>query len=863
MRILCFLLAQLICLSLIAQTPSLENSITIQADDMSVREILKEITLQTGVDFSFNSKLVDTENRIAFSVENASLKETLDALSDALELSYQLLGSQVVFTQPKVRKPPKKKYITLSGFISDEATGESMIGATIAVKGTPYGTFSNEFGYYALSLPPGSHEIFWSHVGYERGMAKISLSQNQQKNLSLTPKSYDLPAVVIGPPLDDILNKKQLGEMELSPEDLNRLPEFAGEAGLVNGLQSLPGIKTHSDGSAYFYTRGGERDQNIIFIDDAPIYNPSHLFGIYSMFIPDFAKSMTVYKSDMPAMLGDRLSSVISIRTKDGNLNQTKVNGAINPFVYRISFETPLIKKRSSVFMTLRRSNFEWLYRRNNPNLDINFVDLHLKANVKLNDKNRLYWTTIWSSDFLSEGPTGIFWANFASTLRWNHIFSPKLFSNTTIYTGNFGNRLFVNPNYWKSNLGMLSIKSDFTHYASPRFQAKFGMDIQGYFNDPGSASIDSSIAIVPTITSNASRKSVLYYQGEWKIREKWKFHAGLRLINWSNLGPKSYFTFDENFAVQDTVNAGIGVYHSYLNLDPRLSLQYRLSQNSQLKISYGKYHQYLQMVSNSVSPFTSLEVWLPASPNILPQVSRQWALSYLTYFEESKMEISAALFHKHSWNQIDYESQAVTYLNPLIEGELRIGRLRSYGAEFLIKKDFGRLHGWMSYTYSRAIRQTETINEGNIYPAFQDRPHDFSLLLYYQWTERLQFSTYWTSYSGSPFSSPTSFANFNDQSIPIYGERHNDRLPAYHRMDISFQYRLNKRADRRFQHHLTFSLNNALAHKNVFALRFNRIPGLNRAPLVPSNVLSQEQLRTSEVYSARFLPSISYTFSR
>lgn len=851
---------------LYGQNPVDSPTISIQRSAIKVGDLLKEITRQSGVDFSFNSQLIDREKKIAFSIKNTSLEDALKQLCEKLGLKYLMIEGQIVLTADKSAKK-KEQTISLSGFLSDKSSGEILIGAAVAVSGTTMGTYTNEFGYYSLSLQPGTYTVKYGHIGYEKQERQIVLNTRQQRDIALPTKSYQLPAVVINPSLEDILSKNQLGEMELSPDELKNRPEFLGESGLVKGLQSLPGIKTQSDGTAFFYTRGGERDQNLIIIDDAPIYNPSHLFGIYSMVIPDFAKSIKVYKSDMPAMVGDRLSSIVSIRTKDGNLNKFQFSGAISPFINRFSFETPIIKKRSSILATFRRSNFEWLYKRRNPEADIHFTDFHFKWNFKINDKNKLFFTTIWGADFFqnvdaeTKERTGINWANLAATFRWNHIFSPKLFSNTTLYTGNYAYRLSIPPNYWKSDLGMLGLKSDFTHYTNPKFTGKFGLDLQGYFNTPGSLSLDTTISILPEVTPNYARKTVLYYEGQWKIRPKIQLNAGLRMISWTNLGPQTYYTFDDAYEVNDTIQAVEGVYNRYINIDPRISLQFQLGNTSQVKLSYGNYHQYLQLISNSVSPFTSLEVWLPANPNIKPQAARQWSLSFLTHLQQAKMEISAAAYHKTLQNQIDYEAHATTHLNPLVEGELRFGTAEAYGIEFLLKKDFKKLNGTLGYTYSRAFRQIDGINNDEIYPALQDRPHDFSLSLNYQWTPRLLCAAYWTSFSGATFTSPTGFFNFNGQNIPIYGARNNDRLPTYHRLDIALKFLLNKREDFPYQHNLTFSVYNALGHKNVSLVRFNRIPDGDFSFVVKSNVLSEVQPQPSQVLLGRFLPSLTYKF--
>ncbi|MEM6806328.1 MAG: TonB-dependent receptor, partial [Bacteroidota bacterium] len=444
-----------------------------------------------------------------------------------------------------------------------------------------------------------------------------------------------------------------------------------------------------------------------------------------------------------------------------------------------------------------------------------------------------------------------------------NHLYSNKLFSNAVIYSGTYQNQLFFNPNFWKAELGSLGFKMNFTHYRREGFEEKFGLELQSFFTNPGSLSLDTTdnILPIPNLTPNYSWKPAAYHQAEWKIKRKWKARAGIRMTGWNRNGPDTYYTFDENYEVNDTIRVGRRVYNRYLNLDPRLSLRFEINPSSQLKLSYGTYHQYLQLASNSISPFTSLEVWLPAGPNIFPQSSRQWSLGYLKYWERAKMEFSASAYHKFSDGQMEFKPHANTYLNPLLEGELRFGTSRAYGVELLLKKEFGRLNGWMAYTYSRTFRTILGINEGREYPAIQDRPHDFSLFLNYRLSDRSLMSVYWTSFSGANFSSPTGFLSFNDQPVPIYDEKNNDRLPAYHRMDVSIKIRLNKQVDRKYQHSLTFSMYNILGHINPYIVQFNKIPTESITHAVKTNILSETPINPSQISLGRFLPSISYRF--
>lgn len=860
------ILLSLQCLAwgLAAQIEGAYPSVTIEVSGVSVEAVLDQIAEQTGVRFTYNPRAVDVEQLIDLSIRAASLEVALNTLSEQIGIRYLQIKNQIVLSPRD--KVIKEELLTLSGYIEDQESGESLIGATAAIPGTARGAVTNAFGYYALPLERGDNQLQYSYVGYQQKELNLALEKDQRQNITLLPQAVDLPNVIVELPKLSPLQKRDLGHLELDPTALNNMPEFAGESGLVKGLQSLPGIKMHSDGSAFFYTRGGERDQNLIIVDDAPIYNPSHLFGFYSIIIPDFAKSIEVYKSDIPANLGDRLSSIVSVRTRDGNLNKLVFSGAINPLINRFALEAPLVKQKSSIFLSWRRSNFEWLYEEAAPNADLRFGDFSFKWNHKFNDRNRLFFTLIAAGDNFTNHPTngddaGIRWGNLAATLRWNHLFGPKLFSNTTLYTGNYGYRLFFNDNYWQSALGNLSLKSDFTHYSSSTVTSRFGLELQAYFIDPGSITVDSSIAILPDIKPNYSRKVVGYYQGTFDLSDKWQVDAGARLISWANSGPATYYSFDENYTVNDTTTVGEEIYNRYVDIDPRLGLSFRVDSSSQIKLSVGRYHQYLQLISNSTSPFNSFEVWLPAGPNIRPQSAWQVALNYSRYYAKPDLQLTAALYYKRFDHQIDYEPHATTLLNPLVEGELRFGRMRSYGLELMLKKQIGRLSGWLSYTYSRTLRNTPDLNEGRTYPAFQDRPHDLSLLLNYRIAPRLLFSAYYTAYSGSTFSSPTGFYTYNDQTVPIYDDKNNDRLPSYRRFDFAFKFRLNKNETRRFQHHLTFSIYNATAHKNVIAVNFNKIASDGERPLVKSDLLSEVPLSPSQIDLIRFFPSLTYQF--
>ncbi|MEM8527910.1 MAG: TonB-dependent receptor [Bacteroidota bacterium] len=834
-------------------------SITIQKSSIKVGDLLEEITRQSGADFAFNSKLLDKNEVLDFEIRNATLTETLDLLVQKIDVTYRIIEGQIVLNFAE----KKENFYTISGYLSEEATGEVLIGASIILNGTSRGVVTNEFGYYVMTPKEGTYDLTFSYVGFEAKNLQIDLRKATQKNVTLKMASFDLSTVIVELPLQEQLNTKQLDVIRFSPEQLNSLPEFGGESGLVKGMQSLPGINVQGDGSAFFNVRGGERDQNVIFIDDAPVFGISHLLGFYSMVIPDFTKSIDIYKSDMPVSLGDRLSSIVSIRTNDGNLNKLKFSGAINPFVNRFTLETPIAKQKSSVFVSYRRSSFDRLIERAAEGVSYHFQDFHFKWNWKVNDKNRLFLTLIQAGDYFTSpsAVSDVNWGSGAAALRWNHLFHPQLFSNTTLYSSNYAYNVTFAPNFWTSQLGMVGVKTDFTQYKNSKYQAKFGFNLQLYSSTPGSFTLDSTINVLPNFSQNLSRKGVLYYEGRYDFTEKWQFKGGLRLTTWANLGPRNFYELDGNYEVSDTIEAGIGAFNRYAHLAPRLSLRYQISPTTQLKLSYGTYQQYLQLILDSVSPFSALEVWLPSSPNVRPQRAQQWALNYLQVSKPLQLEFALAAYYKTAQNQIDYAPHATTFLNPLLEAELRFGTARSYGLELMLKKEWNKASGWLSYTYSRTFRTTPDLNEGLEYRAVQDRPHELSLALSFPLKKRILCSTYWTSSSGTTFTSPVGFYDFNGSTTPIFGERNNDRLPAYHRLDFSIKFLLNKNPNARYQHDLTFALYNAIGHKNIYAIRFNKLEHSFLSPLVRTNIFSDEPLSPSQIDLIRFFPSLTYKF--
>jgi outer membrane receptor for ferrienterochelin and colicin len=546
-------------------------------------------------------------------------------------------------------------------------------------------------------------------------------------------------------------------------------------------------------------------------------------------------------------------------------MKKVGVSGMVNPFIYRISVESPIVKERASVFASFRHSTFNWLFRRAAPDLDVSFYDYNVKFKYKINEKNRLFYSFYSGQDNISNMSSenlgfGIDWSNFASTLRWNHIFNDKLFSNTTIYGSAYNYNLNVNETdeiKWNAYIRNFSIKSDLSFYLRAHHTIKFGYALNIHSFNPGNINLEE-VAAVPQKQSN---QVVLYIDDSYQFNDKWSLGLGVRFSTWSNSGPSTVYTFDQTYQVNDTIVTNENKnYKTYFNLDPRIHLKYQLGKQSSLKLSYGIYHQYIHLLSNASGPFTSLDVWVPSGVNIKPQRSDILAFGHHLWFVKNKYELVTELYYKRMSHQIGYADHANMLLNPLMEGELRFGNANAYGLELMLRKRKGRLSGWLSYTYSRVLMQFDELNHGKTFPAYFDKPHSISLYGSYRLSERWFLSANWIFASGSPISSPTGFYTYMDNTIPVYGDVNNDRLPNYHRLDLSINWRLNKQI-KRFKHRIAFSIYNLYNQKNAIGRHHNKINTGDNNFAIPSNVYNQDQMITSETYMLGFMPSFTYKF--
>jgi len=863
----------------VAFTQNLDQKITIKANNQPLGEVIAQISEKGNILFSFSPQSIPIDKKITVNARNTSLSKIFDLVFTANGIDYILSEKQVILKCAKQETPPKpdltakqlRKY-TISGTIRDKATGEVIIGANVYDIASMQGTTSNSYGFYSLSLPSGEYRITNSYIGYTSVNQDINLNKNITATIDLELAAVEMNTVVItSDPDGDAKRLNQTGDIHFSPAVLKQIPGFAGNVDVLKSLQNVPGILTFGDGSSFYYVRGGNSDQNLLLIDEAPIYNPSHLFGFFSALAPDAIKDVMVYKGDFPANYGGRLSSVVDMRAREGNMKRIGFSGNIGPYTTDITLEGPILKEKSSFLVSSRVSNLNWLNFLDDGQrtYKFNFYDLNAKLNVRLNNNNRIFLTAFKGNDEfnrynnLNTNTFGISWKNIASTLRWNHVFNSRLFSNTTAYLSKYNYYLDLSKElstYWTSSISNATIKTDFSWFLNPKNTIKTGFEINGHKSNPGKMYFTND-EIPASLAQYQSTEFAVYASNELQIGQKLFVRYGFRLSRWNDLGPTSVYFFDANHTVIDTIQVAKNtVYKSFLNFEPRISLKFAIGENSSLHANYNHNVQHLQVLSNSTSPFTSLDVWAPSGPNIEPQKADQFSLGYFSKVIHGQFDFSVEAYYKRLYNQMDYKGHPNMLINQLIEGELRFGDGWSYGIETLLRKNKGKLTGWVSYAWSRTMKQIADVNNGKSFPAAYDRPHNFSLTLSYATSKHWSFSSHWMYLTGAPFSSPTGFYYVNGYSVPVYGEKNNDRFPDYHRLDLSVSYALSK-PEKRFQHSLMLTIYNAYGRHNPFSINFNKIPDDSENIVVPANLEGDVERITTSMSVAGAIPSLNYTF--
>ncbi|MCF6407064.1 TonB-dependent receptor [Chitinophaga filiformis] len=767
----------------------------------------------------------------------------------------KLLLIAVMLTAGKAMAQQKH---TISGTIKSKAKGETLIGATVRVSGGG-GTTTNEYGFYSITLTDGKHRLEFSSMGLQAFQSEFVLRKDTVINISLEDESVSLGAVTItGTSTKRSLSTPQMGLEKLTTKEMKNVPVLLGERDAIKVIQLLPGIKSAGDGNAGMYVRGGAADQNLILLDEAPVYNASHLLGFFSTFNSDAIKDIAVYKGGMPAQYGGRLSSVLDIKMNDGNNQDFGVSGGIGLISAKLNVEGPIQKDKSSFLVTGRRTYADMFLKLSSDsslnNNTLYFYDINAKLNYELGDKDKLYLSGYFGKDKLGVGDLfGLQWGNTTATLRWNHIFNNKLFSNTSLIYSNYDYTISINSGSVNadiySKIRDYNLKEELQWYPSSSHNIRFGINSIYHTITPGQVTTSETSQInARTLEDRYSWENALYVTDSWKMSDNLSMTYGLRLTSFSVLGKGDFFNIDKDGKILDTLHYKSGDFvKTYLNLEPRLALSYKLNSSSSLKASYVRNTQNLHLISNSTTS-SPTDKWVASTNIIKPEISDQYSIGYYKDLFGGDYELTVETYYKSLQNQIDYRDGAnVNTVSNAIESELLFGKGRAYGIEWLFKKRVGKFNGWVSYTLSKTERQIDGINNNKWYNARQDRTHDVAIVAMYQISKKWTLSANWIYYTGDAVTYPSGKYQIDGQTVYYFTGRNTYRMPDYHRLDLGATLQLKKR--KRWSSELAFSLYNAYGRENAYTITFED------SKEDPNKTVAKQTALF------KFIPSISYNF--
>ncbi len=783
-------------------------------------------------------------------------------------LIFLIFSTQLVYSQS----------FTLSGYIRDSLNGEVLIGATLRINDINKGASTNNFGFYSLTVPKGQYVILVNYIGYKILRSEILLDANKTLNFSISPEILQTSEVVITTQRNDKnVMSTEMSRAELSAERIKTLPVILGEPDVLKAITLLPGIKSGGEGNTGFYVRGGGPDQNLILMDDAVVYNPSHLLGFLSVFNTDAVKNAEIIKGGMPANYGGRLSSILNVNMRDGDNQQFKVNGGVGLIASRLTLEGPIKKSKSSFIISGRRTYIDALaqpfLQKDQKGNGYYFYDFNFKLNFILSPKDKIFFSGYLGRDifkFRSPRNTDILfkvnWGNTIATMRWNHLFSPKVFMNTILvynrYDLNSSFQFFTNEFSARSGLRDWNLKSDIEIYPNSRHKIKTGYNYTWHTFVPGIASGSiGSTNISQVINKQYAHEAAFYVVDDFALTDRILINAGLRYVLFNQVGPFTAQTLDEEGSPTGESQTwkpqeSIKFYHG---LEPRLATTYILTSTSSVKASYTKTHQFLHLATTSGASFPS-DLWIPSSRKVKPQISEQVALGYFRNFKDNVYEASVETYYKTMQNQIEFRPGARLFLNQNLEEEIIPGKGEAYGLEFFLKKKSGRLNGWIGYTLSRTTRQFDQLNNGKPFFYRYDRRHDISLVLSYKLNERWGANFVFVYGTGIAVTLPLTRYSYNvgvdnktfDPKFSLinrYDEINNYRLPAYHRADVSLTYNRNKKKERRFKSGWVFSIYNIYNRKNPYFIY-----------LAPN--IEEQKVKAYMVYLFPIVPGIQWSFS-
>lgn len=749
-------------------------------------------------------------------------------------LGMLLSFSWVLCAQPSPTVPQENPQFTLSGYIRDASSGETLLYASVQVETPGTGTTTNLYGFYSITLPAGKRRLTFSYLGYESAVMEIQLDRDQELNIELQPASSTLQEVVVeGRAANEAVQEVRMSRLDVPVEDIKKLPSLLGEPDVIKLIQTLPGVTSAGEGTSSFFVRGGSADQNLILIDEAPVYEVSHFFGLYSVFNSDIIKGAELYKGGIPAKYGGRLSSLLEVTTRDGNNKRLSGSGGIGLLAAKASLEGPVFSDKASFIVSARRSYADLFMKlsedlRNNA---MQFNDINAKINWKPNQNNRIFLAAYSGRDVWALGNAfGMDWGNTTTTLRWNHLYSQRFFSNLSLVYSDFDYKLEdksgVDGFEWKASQHEFSLKLDNTYFLRSNMKLHFGY--QGIYRQfaPGKIIPKSSESIFQAteLDKQYALEHALYASVEHQLSDRISLEYGLRYGIFQQLGEGTVYEYADldnrlDKTIVDSVYYGrMEPIITFSNPEPRFSARYLLDDNSSLKLSYNRMVQNIHLISNSTVPIP-FNTWAPSSNFLRPQKADQLAIGYFRNLQDNTFEFSVEAYYKTSKDITEFADHADIFFNRHLVKEFRQGTGEAYGLEFYLRKSSGKLRGFTSYTLSQAKLTVPDVNEGESFVANHDRRHNLNVALTYDLSDKWNVGANFTFASGRPITLPTGSYTFENYQVNYYSGRNGYRLPDFHRLDISATLEPNKNANRRWKNSYNFGIYNVYNRKNPFTI--------------------------------------------
>lgn len=759
--------------------------------------------------------------------------------------------------------------VTINGYIRDIANGEELIGVTVYIPQAKAGTTSNSYGFYSLTVPPGNYHVQFSYVGFRTITLEIDLREDMTRNIDLeTEATYIQEVVVEDERIDANVVDLQMSRNTLDMNQVRKLPALFGEIDIIKNIQMLPGVISAGEGTSSFFVRGGSADQNLILIDEAPVYDPSHLFGLFSVFNADVIKESELYKGGIPSRFGGRLSSILEVRTKDGNNKEFHGTGGIGTLASRIMVEGPIKKEKSSYIVSARRSYADLFLRAANEDNLVYFFDVNAKVNWRHSNNNRFFAAVYMGrDDFSFSDDAGFSWGNATATFRWNHLFNDRLFSNTSLIASNFDYMLEIfDPAQglkWSSNLQEVSLKNDLSYFLNFNNELSFGYHLTGRRFSPGTIEPNSPGSIFTTVELQKlyAIDHALYVSNQQRLGERLTLDYGVRLSIFQQVGKSDIYQYEDprdnvNIVHTDTLHFGPWEnIKTYVNLEPRAGLRYILKPGQSLKASYNRMVQNTHLIASGTVP-VPFNTWNPSGYYLKPQIADQYAAGYFRNFYDNTYELSVEAYYKSMRNVTDFADNAQLFFNEDLSTEFRQGKSSSYGVELMLSKTKGRLSGMVAYTWSKTVREIEGVNLGNEFFANYDRRHVININATYELNQRWALGASFNYGTGRPITLPAGKYEYGIYNPDVITERNGYRLTDYNRLDLSATLKPRPRPDRKWSGEWVFSIFNAYNQQNPFTV-YTRTKQDDDGNVIGDGTEKEARL----VYLFPILPSVTYNF--